>query len=57
MGIVDAVPVDHSLRPPVANYSWEEADRQRATLLRDTPHRPFAECVRVLDVVPLKRAG
>jgi glycosyltransferase involved in cell wall biosynthesis len=53
MGIVDAVPVDHSLREPVANYSWDEADRQRAEYLRRNPHRPLQECLQVLDVIPL----
>jgi hypothetical protein len=50
MGIVDAVPLDHSMRKPVANYSWDEADRQRTLLLESVPHRDIAECMRVLAV-------
>jgi glycosyltransferase involved in cell wall biosynthesis len=50
MGIVDAVPVDHSLRAPVAHYSWGEADEQRRALLSREPHLPMGECQRLLAV-------
>ena len=50
-GVVDAVPVDHCLRPPVANYSWDEADEARRLLLAANEHLPLEECFRVLDVV------
>src|SRR5438477_13179390 len=33
MGVVDAVPVNHGLREPVSNYSWNAANRQRELLL------------------------
>lgn len=49
MGIIDAVPVDHSLRKPVANYSWADADRQRKALLAAEPHYPLDCCFRVLE--------
>ncbi|MDQ1445957.1 MAG: hypothetical protein QOI20_2421 [Acidimicrobiaceae bacterium] len=51
MGIIDAVPVDHSLRPPVAHYSWDEADAGREAILAAHPHVPLEECFRVLEVV------
>jgi hypothetical protein len=51
MGIVDAVPVDHSLRPPVANYDWATANGQRDALFAAHPHLSFEDCFRVLDVV------
>lgn len=51
MGIIDAFPVDHSLRRPVAHYSWAEADAQRASYFRKHTHLPYDECFRVLDVV------
>jgi glycosyltransferase involved in cell wall biosynthesis len=51
MGIIDAVPVDHSLRKPVANYSWDEANRQRNLYLSQHEHLPLDECFRVLDVI------
>jgi len=38
MGIVDATPVAHSLRKPVANYSWHEADAQRNAYLAAHRH-------------------
>jgi hypothetical protein len=51
MGIIDAVPVDHSLRKPVANYSWAEADRQRKALWARHEHFSLDECFRVLKVI------
>ncbi len=54
MGIVDAVPVDHSLRKPVANYGWQEADRQRKAYLMAHDHLPLDDCFRVIDVFPLE---
>ena len=51
MGIIDNVPVDHSMRRPVANYSWHEADHGRSALLASTPSRPTEECFKVVDVV------
>ena len=53
MGIIDAVPVDHSMRRPVAHYSWEQADRGRSKLLESTAHRPTEECFKVIDIVQL----
>jgi glycosyltransferase involved in cell wall biosynthesis len=50
MGIIDAVPVDHSLRKPVENYSWAEANAQRKLLLARQPHYPLDQCLRVLEV-------
>jgi glycosyltransferase involved in cell wall biosynthesis len=52
MGIIDALPVDHSLRKPVANYSWAEADRQRKTFLASQKHYPLDQCFRVLEAIP-----
>jgi hypothetical protein len=51
MGIIDAVPVDHSMRMPVANYSWREADRGRAALFATTDYRSNEECFKVVDIV------
>jgi hypothetical protein len=57
MGIIDVVPVDHSMRKPVAHYSWDEADRGRQELLASTSHRPTEECFKVVDVVQLEGGG
>jgi hypothetical protein len=57
MGIVDAVPVDHSLRKPVAHYDWDEADRQRTRFLEQHDHLPLDQCFRVLDVINLGRTN
>src|SRR5439155_1423176 len=51
MGIIDALPVDHSLRKPVAHYDWSEADRQRSVYLKRHKHLPLDECFRILDVI------
>ncbi len=51
MGIIDALPVEHSMRKPVANYSWHEADAARTAYLARHPHLPLEECFRVLDVI------
>jgi glycosyltransferase involved in cell wall biosynthesis len=53
MGIIDAVPVDHSTRKPVANYKWSEADAQRKRLFQRHEHYTYDECFRVLHAVPL----
>jgi hypothetical protein len=50
-GIVDAVPVDHSIRPPVAHYRWSEANGDRDRYLAQNPHLAYEDCFRVLDVV------
>jgi len=54
MGILDAFPVDHSLRPPHAHYAWSVADANRKQLLESRPHFSLEECHRVLDIIPEK---
>jgi hypothetical protein len=49
MGIIDAVCVDHSLRKPVANYNWEDADRQRSAYLKKHDHLSLDECFKVIN--------
>jgi hypothetical protein len=56
MGIIDVVPVDHSLRKPVAFYRWDEANRQRSLFLSKHEHTPIDQCFRVLDVISLNKA-
>ena len=51
MGIIDNVPVDHSIRRPLAHYSWDEANRGRAALFASTAYRPNEECFKVLGIV------
>ncbi len=51
MGIIDAVPVDHSLRKPVSGYSWAEADQGRKALWRKHAHFPLDQCMRVLHAI------
>lgn len=50
MGIIDAVSVDHGLRESVSNYSWEEANHQRATLLAKQQGHLVEDPFRVLSV-------
>jgi glycosyltransferase involved in cell wall biosynthesis len=54
-GIVDAVPVDHSIREPVAHYQWSDANADRERYLARQPHLPYDECFRVLDIVGVER--
>ncbi|HTJ72563.1 MAG TPA: glycosyltransferase family 4 protein [Actinospica sp.] len=51
LGIIDAVPVGHRLRPPTAHYRREDAEQGRAALLAAHAHRPMDQCLRVLDVL------
>jgi hypothetical protein len=50
-GIIDAVPIDHSIRQPVANYEWDDADADRERYLARNPHLSYEECFQVLDIV------
>jgi glycosyltransferase involved in cell wall biosynthesis len=50
MGIIDAVPVDHSVRPTVAHYQWADADRGRTALLGKEHAPPLEDCLRVLRI-------
>ncbi len=49
MGIVDATPVDHSFRPPVANYVHAEADAQQKALLAKVDHLDKHDAFTVTD--------
>ena len=51
MGIIDAVPVDHSSRKPVTNYTWSQADNQRKALFKKHEHHSYDECFTVLATV------
>ncbi|MFE9451619.1 glycosyltransferase family 4 protein [Streptomyces sp. NPDC006739] len=51
LGIVDDVPVEHGMRRPTTHYRWQDAERDRQHLLAAHPHRPLADCLRVLDVI------
>jgi hypothetical protein len=54
-GIVDAVPVDHSIRKPVAHYQWSDANADRDRYLARNPHRSYDDCFRVLEIVGVDR--
>ena len=60
MGIIDAVAVDHSLRPQAATYDKQRHDAEMHRFLLRTPHLPMAEAFTVLDryrsIPPLSRA-
>jgi glycosyltransferase involved in cell wall biosynthesis len=53
LGIIDATPVEHSLRPPVEHYSRSAAEEGRARLLAANPHLEPTESYTVVDVVPI----
>jgi hypothetical protein len=48
MGIIDAFPVEHSLRLPHSYYSWTEADAACRGLLASRPHLSQERCQQVL---------
>jgi hypothetical protein len=51
MGIIDAVPVDHSVRAVTANYAWAVADAGRAALFEKEAHLSDDECFRILELI------
>jgi hypothetical protein len=52
LGIIDAVPVDHSLRAPAAHYDLTESLRLMDEYLAKTDHLPKAEAFSVLESYP-----
>jgi hypothetical protein len=52
MGVVDATPVAHTLRPPVVNYDVGEADRAMRAYLATHPHLDREEAFRILEAFP-----
>jgi glycosyltransferase involved in cell wall biosynthesis len=54
-GIIDAVPVDHSIRKAVEHYAWSDAVAHREQYLASNPHIPTDECFRVLETVGVDR--
>jgi hypothetical protein len=53
MGIVDAYPVDHSLRPPAIYYDWTEAKQATQRLLNANAHLPLRRCLTTLRTIPM----
>ncbi len=57
MGIVDAVPIDHSLRPPAANYSTVLAGMERASLHHRQANIDYDDCMRIEHAFRLGPSG
>jgi hypothetical protein len=49
MGIIDATPVDHSMRKPVKNYNYDTADRSMSEYLSRNRHLSKDEAFRILE--------
>ena len=49
MGIVDAFPVEHKMRPPVINYSHSEAEEEMNRYLKKKKHLSYMEKFRILE--------
>ncbi len=49
LGIVDAVPVAHRLRKPVANYDYSSADRTQHAFLSTRPHLTKAQAYSIVE--------
>lgn len=50
MGIIDGVPIDHSIRRSASYYDRHQARLERDALLSTHPHLTYAECFRIRDV-------
>jgi GT2 family glycosyltransferase len=57
MGIIDAFPVDHSLRHPHVYYDGMEAAAACQRLLAERSHLPLHECQQVLARLPQQTAS
>jgi hypothetical protein len=53
MGIIDAYPVDHSLRPPAVYYDRTAAKQAQQRLLGSQPHLPVKRYYSTLKIFPL----
>jgi hypothetical protein len=52
LGIIDATPVDHSVRTTAGLYSIGLADQQRLALLASERHVATEDCMRVVQALP-----
>jgi hypothetical protein len=52
MGIVDATPVAHTLRPPVVNYDHGTADRAMRAYLATRPHLDREQAFTIVEAFP-----
>jgi hypothetical protein len=51
MGVIDAVTVDHGIRPVLANYTVDDALRGQEAMLASVAHRPIDDCMRVVRAI------
>lgn len=49
MGIIDATPVEHSIRKPVQNYDYDDADKLMKDYLSKNRHLDKNEAFRILE--------
>lgn len=49
MGIVDALPVEHKLRPPVTHYNHKEADNDLEKYIKKRKHLLRSEAFKILE--------
>jgi len=49
MGIVDATPVEHSMRKSVKNYKYDDAKKTMEQYLSKNPHLSREEAFRILE--------
>jgi len=49
MGIVDATPIEHSMRKPVKNYAYDDANRAMGKYLAKRHHLSKDEAFRILE--------
>jgi hypothetical protein len=49
MGIIDAMPVEHSIRKPMQNYNYEDVNKIMKDYLSKTRHLDKNEAFRILE--------
>lgn len=53
LGIIDATPVRHAMRKPVANYDYQQTNEGMLRFLAQSAHLPHALAFRALETYPL----
>jgi hypothetical protein len=49
MGIIDATPIEHSMRKPVKNYNYDQANKSQQDYLSRNPHLSKEEAFSILE--------
>ena len=53
MGIIDKIPIDHSLRKPVAYYDYQNTESRMCCFLEEVSHVKYLEAFTAIEIYPL----